>query len=674
MTTREIVRKTIKTSIGLPQAQIIWNKADDNMEDIKILIVSDSTGSGTSNWPYKMAEWLSQQIPTHGVKFTPFRFSSYEDGFGQQLTPRLIYTTADPNTGWINGETITGGTSGETGTYAGRTAKGIYLINCSGVFTDGETLTGGTSANTATVLKDPTYIGWQDIEEISIGTGDRTIWVDGFNISGGYPGQIEGHTGKQLKRLGRIYDLIIINHGHNIYVDNMEAGVTLMGHTVSLLKRMYPTANIILTRQNKRYDGTDATDDNGDPAPSSFVTVAGSQNYQNRIINGINRVAASFGCGVIDIYSIWEGRGGKALAEWSGGAPGVHANTAGKAVWFTEVKKYLARNDTIKHAPTPMNLLNTSIVNIAPNPIFNHWTGNVPDGYGSSGTIGQDDFWYETGANSVKLNTSSKLTLNLQPHINFIRGGYINVAVRCFIPEEMDTDDVGGVTLEVRGNGIASLSNGATDGGQASQAIDIGSNIAGWRWVVTSVYVPENSPDMGFAMSTNATTECWIDRVVISPDIFSHEVGNIDFLNAEAPATPSNWIPGDLIMDVSGFGSSVNTNLYEQAFVESDENGNISLWSEIQDTTDMERANGGDNQGKRFGLFLSRLTNSTVYTLAWGSTSNGWSCYHYNAAGASQGTVANGATFTYTTGDYLMFVTSPGAAQGVASLNALTIT
>lgn len=56
-----------------------WAKARANQADLKILVLSDSTGNEITEWPYRMLdEWMRQELPTH-----TFKYSLY--GLGQTV-------------------------------------------------------------------------------------------------------------------------------------------------------------------------------------------------------------------------------------------------------------------------------------------------------------------------------------------------------------------------------------------------------------------------------------------------------------------------------------------------------------------------------------------------------------------------------------------------------------
>ncbi|HET9026096.1 MAG TPA: hypothetical protein VFN07_01020 [Trueperaceae bacterium] len=86
---------------------------------------------------------------------------------GKIRAPKITIGSVSGN--FAYGETVTGGTSGATGTVAYVAATELQLINVAGTFQNAETITGGTSAATATTSGTPSVswtTAWLDIARV----------------------------------------------------------------------------------------------------------------------------------------------------------------------------------------------------------------------------------------------------------------------------------------------------------------------------------------------------------------------------------------------------------------------------------------------------------------------------------------------------------------------------
>lgn len=304
---------------GSGHAQLLVNNLVAGASDAGILVVSDSTGNAAPSdpastqgeWPFRLAQWLAAQYPTHTVKITPW-----------DETGEAAYSSA-----------IT----------------------------------------------------------IQTGTGPRTLTIWNAAKSGSKPSYVLGGRYEAAVNKLPVIDLLIVNHGHNLFKDEAQDLIGL--HYLELTETVllsHPGIGVIIIGQNPAMGTTD-----------------------NDIkVHAARDVCALRGFGFADVWSEFI-RLGKAASLYADALhPSIGVGTANAPTGVDLFLSSLIAHFTgVAVEPVRCYSLLANIKsggNLLLNGDFSAFSGAVPDSWGATGAAVTKDMTTPFGTNgySVKIVNS----------------------------------------------------------------------------------------------------------------------------------------------------------------------------------------------------------------------------------------------------------------------------
>jgi hypothetical protein len=374
--------------------------------------------------------------------------------------------------------------------------------------------------------------GWQTPVTLQTGTSGRTIYVDNAAIPGSGLVYIQGANEKAIWADGRIYDLFIVNHGHNLGATTTEAqNYSLMMSAISSWMYIHAKADFIVVLQNPWLEYL----------AFSRATQAGWR-----------RIATELGLGIIDVSSRFEalgdlndpavgGVGGPIDLRYykQDGQGGLHPSIpAGVDVALPALVIALSEAPATGSA-TMLRPFNRPATNLMPNPAYTAWTGSAPDSHTLSNVTAAKSVAYaERGLYAMALTcgagASPTKSVDLSNLLPLARGKWLSYIARVWVPASLSTTA-----------GRAQLATtGATSRSAASQPSSVGRD--GWRWVMACHNILETDTSItanmlcGDAASADSGKTIYVDREIV---VIGTVPGELD----------ENWMTGAFLSDFYNF-------------------------------------------------------------------------------------------------------------------------
>lgn len=427
--------------------------------------------------------------------------------------------------------------------------------------------------------------GWQTPVTLQTGTGPRTIYIDNAAIPGSGLVYIQGANETAIWADGRVYDLFIINHGHNLgFTTTQEANYPLMMISVASWMQRHAKADFFVTLQNPW-----------------LRNLAFSRSTQA----GWRRIATELGLGIIDVASRFEalgdlnnptigGEGGTIdLAYYDqDGQGGLHpAVPAGVNVALPALTAALAEGPATG-STAMLRPLNAPTLNLMPNPAYTAWTGSAPDSHILSNvTAAKSAAFAERGLYGMALTCTAganpRKTVDISSFLSLARGKWLSYIARVWVPAGM-SNTAGRIQLSTTGESNRAFTSAPSSVGRG-----------GWRWVMTCIPVLDSD------ISITATMLCG--------DAASADSGRTMYVDREAVFLGT--IPGDL--DESWMTGAFLPDLYNhrQTGTPTGFTGTLALSGAALNT--MTVTGGTANLTRAFGNF-STIAGRT-YRVSWGT-------------------------------------------------------
>lgn len=306
--------------------------------------------------------------------------------------------------------------------------------------------------------------GWQGEERMSTGTTERSIFIDNVSVPGSTERYFQGSATSNIFNSGRVYDLVILNYGHNegtsVPSITISAGFT---EAIFACRQINPMAPIIVTAQNPRRDFPD----HSARAVACWADIAG--------VNGL---------GVIDVYSAFIKLGSPSGLY----IDMIHPNAEGHKVWLEVVKKALSDTPSYQFDKVAEPYSGPLRLNLIPNPAFVTWGVDVPALWEANAvSVTQDLARRESFAYSVKVTctdvNSPLLYVDLSDTLIASRGQWVTFAARVWRPSGISTN---AGRLQISGSGM----NTVTSRSKANEAEN------GWMWAVCHAFVPKGTTSL----------------------------------------------------------------------------------------------------------------------------------------------------------------------------------
>lgn len=340
--------------------------------------------------------------------------------------------------------------------------------------------------------------GWTEEVRMSTGTTDKSIFIDNVSIPGSTERYYQGAMRSQIHNQGRVYDLVILNYGHNEGTSVPELTIQA-GFTEGVLaaKQDNPGAPIVVTAQNPRRDYPD---------------------HSARAVSAWAKVAAVQGLGIIDVYSkfIELGVPENLYTDM------IHPNADGMDVWVGVAKEALSDNPAFQFDKIVDSYTGPLRPNLAPNPVFNAWTGSVPTSWAVN-SVGvtrdmsrRDSFAFSVKA-TVLAESSPLFYTDLSDYLFALRGQWVTFAARIWKNSGLSTN---AGRLQISGTNMTPIASRT----KANEADN------GWMWVVCHAYIPKEVTTLQLRLIPGSTVgeyvnidRCWFG-VGLTPS-------DVDFIN-----------------------------------------------------------------------------------------------------------------------------------------------
>lgn len=339
-------------------------------------------------------------------------------------------------------------------------------------------------------LWDNTIGEYSAAEEISEGTGTHTLSLYNAAVPGSKPDFILGDKFENgVLALPQI-DLFIVNQGHNGINahDGTYYGFNRVPQFLELIEsvvRVHEGCGVIMIAQNPRRD-TDIYDD---------------------VYNAIIETCGLVGADVADVYSLFqeEGRNPDLYAD------DVHPSALGSELYLQAVQAVHSSKSFLSSICS----LHDSGVNLIRNGDFSDFTGALPDDWTGSNatctketTIKDSKHAYAVRVAPTTSGTKSSISQPMWGSVlATLKGKWITLAVREYVPEVNDSQSAGRVAISATGDFFSST--------YRSSVGDL-NPVNGWRWSFLSFYVaPSVTALTVFIHGDSSTTdgECIFDRV-----------------------------------------------------------------------------------------------------------------------------------------------------------------
>ena len=352
--------------------------------------------------------------------------------------------------------------------------------------------------------------------DVSVGTGPQTIFIYNCSRSGG---SIPINTGDRHDAVyaGQVFDLIIMNYGHNNQIGNGAISPTIRRNNllyrnievISQVIQDQPQAEITLTLQNNDNDFPEFTIDQ---------------------CEAVDRTARLLGCSTIDVRSVflWKRDFKPPFNDWYN--DGVHPNEIGSNVWADIVMNGLLNPN--KQQLTTINPLANQVDNIYDG-FGRYWNEDTGLPYfieagaaQGSPLIAKNGTIFQTFGSSIQLSTSTGTKAWIEyDATDFLLSGKhesgLTFGAWVYVPA---------ATLDARAGQVQiSLSNGSLLG---SEYIDTEVRD---RWHLRTVHVPRHYIDAGLATSLKLIVNSsytngeivYIDRVSVNSGLLPTQPANV---------------------------------------------------------------------------------------------------------------------------------------------------
>lgn len=283
-------------------------------------------------------------------------------------------------------------------------------------------------------------------------------------------------------------DLVFISQGHNespaggLNSQDFRERLLALAETVAAAVN----ADLILIAQNPQ---------------------AVDQEQQARAVE-VAQVASLRGYGFVNVYQAFMDTGNITPLLLG---DGVHPSVTGSALWSAEVLKALVYT----HGVNPRTRQRSSLLSpgegLFANTDFAEFSGSLPGSWtGSNVTATKNLTTFESpNAYAVRLVPTTAAAASMYqdcPYLPMVKGQWVTVAVRQFIPLGVPTTS-GRINLQIiGGTGATSLTSRATGA------------LGGWRWAVLSIFVPTDATTLRCRIyadtAATGTGDVTIDRVV----------------------------------------------------------------------------------------------------------------------------------------------------------------
>lgn len=422
--------------------------------------------------------------------------------------------------------------------------------------------------------------GWQVEERMSVGTTERTIFIDNVSVPGSTERYFQGSATSNIFNSGRVYDLVLLNYGHNegtsVPSITLSAGFT---EAIFACRQINPMAPIIVTAQNPRRDFPD----HSARAVACWADIAG--------VNGL---------GVIDVYSAFIKLGSPSELY----IDMIHPNAEGHKVWLEVVKKALSDTPSYQFDKVAEPYSGPLRMNLIPNPAFVTWGVNVPALWEANAvTVTQDLARRESFAYSVKVTctdvNSPLLYVDLSDTLTASRGQWVTFAARVWRPSGISTN---AGRLQISGSGM----NTVTSRSKANEAEN------GWMWAVCHAFVPKGTTSLQarFLGGTVVGDSFNVDRVWLG---IGKVPSDIDFMGQPA-VTLADYYQAENVGVPVGYDTQVSVD------------GNHILATPVTSKA-------------RFFVNINYLTPGQAYRVTWSKASPADGYAYARASGGGLGAV-----------------------------------
>ncbi|MEV4991196.1 GDSL-type esterase/lipase family protein [Pseudarthrobacter sp. LMD1-1-1.1] len=338
-------------------------------------------------------------------------------------------------------------------------------------------------------LWDDTAQTYGAAETVQAGTGTRTLTIYNASVPG-----FSTYSWQAARADAALYsltpDLIVLSLMHNEQVGIAEPQWfgQYVGLTESLTERL-PGADLVCVAQN----------------PET------ANNYQQQRREVVREVASRKGYGFIDVTQAFLDYGADLTVD------GIHPGAVGSQLWADTVHAAFKLSKKASPRPQQPSTLTQAGEQLLKNGDFSTFTGSTPDQWTlTNATAAKDTTNYESGAGySVKITgTAAGATLTQYVPINRVKGRWVNIAVRMFVPA--------GAALTVGRIGISD-STGST-------LLPSGpSGTGGFRWLSVTRFIPATATNCRaiiYADSSAGLGNVSIDRVVMTVGKYPHSAAN----------------------------------------------------------------------------------------------------------------------------------------------------
>ena len=317
---------------------------------------------------------------------------------------------------------------------------------------------------------------------ISTGTGANTLTVYNFANSGK---NIDFGLGSKFNNSVALLpncDLIIINHGHNMYAvsdDDYTDRVRVprfisgVGQTV----QAHPDAGLIMIAQNPRRD----------------------DDQQQRITEALNKAASLLNADIANVYDLFINQN-KSPSLY---IDNVHPSDAGTALYLQSVIALHNVNSIPKPAVSSYDL---QLKNTLINGDFSAFGGATPDNWTSSGTITKEGTTFFGGNGySVGVEDANSFLQYAFPVINkpAIIGKWVTLSVLMYIES--------GAGVRSGRIGIATPLDPSTNSTELAPGVSTG----GWKWVSVSAKIRDTSGYILVKILGDAGGAVFVDRAIL---------------------------------------------------------------------------------------------------------------------------------------------------------------
>lgn len=203
--------------------------------------------------------------------------------------------------------------------------------------------------------------GWQTPVTIQTGTGAYTVYFDNCAVPGSGLVYTQGGNESLIFADGRVYDLVIFNHGHNLgFTTTEESNYPLIYTAVANMMALHSKADFFVTLQNPWLR---------------------ELNFSRATQAGWRRIATELGLGIIDVASRFE-----ALGDLNNPAIGGYS----AAVTFTNGSATIAGSGlpTTAGAPVTFETAGTLPTNFSTNTIYYVRAGGTSTAMTVAATVG----------------------------------------------------------------------------------------------------------------------------------------------------------------------------------------------------------------------------------------------------------------------------------------------